>query len=128
MKRIAIGCFLLTAVLFSCKPKSKFDLTDKMLENVPDSVLIVDSMINILADIHLAEAWATENKSDSLNSDQRLKLYYAAIFAEHHVKAERYRSSYAYYSNEPVLMNYIYTRVTEKLNLLESKNIQYKQK
>lgn len=118
-----ISGLLFIAIIVSCKPKSKFDVTDKMLTNVPDSVLAVDTMIAIMTDIHLAEAWAADNHPDSLNQDEQLKKYYAEIFAKHHIHALQYRSSYNYYTNEPVIMNHIYTKITERLNLLESENL-----
>ncbi len=118
------------AVLFvlagACKPKSEFEVTEAMINSVPDSVLSVEQMINIMTDVHLAEAWAQENKRDTIPADVRLKAYYTTIFSIHQVEAEKYNSSFKYYSNDPVLMNHIYTKVVEQLNIMESKQLKVK--
>ncbi len=123
MKVFLIFILFATGILFSCKPESDLELRDGMLQNVPDSVLSVENMITVLTDIHLAESWVNINKSDTISKDDRLKQYYAQIFDLYDTNVKEYQSSYNYYSNEPVLMNYIYQKVTEKLNLLESENL-----
>lgn len=123
MKMILVFILIATGVLFSCKPKSDIEIRDAMIANVPDSVISVDDMIIVMTDIHLAESWAKINKADTIPSDERLKIYYAQIFEMHDTEIRKYQSSYYYYSNEPVLMNYIYQKITEKLNLLESENL-----
>jgi len=123
MRVIMIFMMLVSWILISCKPDSDLEIRDAMMENVPDSVLSVNNMINVMTDIHLAESWSRINKSDTIPQDGRLKMYYAQIFEMHNTDVKKYQSSYNYYSNEPVLMNYIYQEVTEKLNLLESENL-----
>ncbi len=122
MKVILIFMLFAAGILLSCKPDSDLEIRDAMMENVPDSVLAVDVMISVMTDIHLAESWSRLNKSDTIPQDDRLIIYYAQIFDMHDTDVRKYKSSYNYYSNEPVLMNYIYQKVTEKLNLLESEN------
>ncbi len=123
MRVIMIFMMLVSWILISCKPDSDLEIRDAMMENVPDSLLSVNNMINVMTDIHLAESWSRINKSDTIPQDDRLKMYYAQIFEMHNTDVKKYQSSYNYYSNEPVLMNYIYQEVTEKLNLLESENL-----
>ena len=121
--------FLSTLLILSaCKPKSAFEVTDDMINNVPDSVLAVDNMVLVMTDIHLAEALVQENKTDTIPQDIRLKEHYAYIFKLHNIDSKKYNSSYNYYSQNPVLMNHIYTKVVEQLNVLESKNLKVKKK
>ncbi len=110
------------AGLMACNPKSDFEMSDQLLSNIPDSVVNVDEMISIMTDIHLAEAWVIEQPNDSIPNDTKLSAYYADIFANHNISAQQYKSSFNFYTGEPVLMNYIYQKITEKLNLLESEN------
>ncbi|MEZ5013868.1 MAG: DUF4296 domain-containing protein [Chitinophagales bacterium] len=118
------------SVLFihACAPDNSYTLNDKVLAEIPDSIIAFDSMVNIMTDIHLAETWARERSNDSLNQDQRLALYYAQIFHAHNISLQQYNAAYAYYSSEPLLMNVMYQRVTENLNLLESTEASKKNK
>ena len=123
MKWIFILLVFLAVLDTSCKPESEFDLTERMINNVPDSVLKVDKMIDVLVDIHLAEAMATENKTDSIPQEERLKMYYAQVFAIKKIDPKLFQRSYEYYVQEPVIMDHIFQKVTEKLNLLELEDL-----
>ena len=104
----------------SCKPEDKYVVSDAHLKNLPDSVIAFDTMVLITLDIHLAEAWVQEQKGDTLPKDERLKQYYGEIFGIHHVSSRRYKSSYQYYTQQPVLMQELYAEVSEKLTIMES--------
>ena len=111
-------------MLVQCKPKSNLVFNEGMLQSVPDSIIQVENMALILADIHLAEASMQELKTDSIrkHKDEIITAEYAKIFALHKVNYAQFKNSYAYYSDNPLLMNYIYKEVTHQLSLLESKN------
>jgi hypothetical protein len=113
---------LLLTIVTACNPKSEFELTQSDLNEVPDSVIAVEEMIDILCDIHLAEAWVVEQPADSVPNTQKLASYYAGIFLSHGISEEEYKRSFQYYTSKPVLMNHIYNKATEKLNLLESQH------
>lgn len=106
----------------ACRPKERYVATGDMMRNIPDSVISFDSMVNITCDIHLAEALASESRQDSVPKDERLKVYYGEIFHLYNISSERYKRSYDYYVAHPVLMQEIYAKVTDKLNILESEN------
>ncbi|HMZ90546.1 MAG TPA: DUF4296 domain-containing protein [Chitinophagales bacterium] len=122
MRLTLLICSALLMMTFACKPKDPFVVNDQMLNSVPDSVIVVDSMINILTDIQLAEAYVNEMRSDSIPKEDRLKQYYSEIFSMHHIDGTSYKRSYDYYVGNPILMNHIYVKVTEKLNLMESEH------
>ncbi len=113
--------FMLCACVAACKPDDPNTVTDSMIHNLPDSVIAFDSMVNITMDIHLAEAWVQENREDSIAKDERLKQYYAEIFGIYHISSDTYKKSYDYYVQNPVLMQELFAKVTEKLTIMESK-------
>lgn len=125
MRNLLMVCCLLL-IASACRPKDRYVATDEMRNDIPDSVIAFDSMVDITLDIHLAEAWTNESKTDSLSKDERLKQYYGQIFGLHQVSSERYKRSYQYYVAHPILMQDIYTRVTEKLTILESEQSRIK--
>ncbi|MBP7399397.1 MAG: DUF4296 domain-containing protein [Chitinophagales bacterium] len=106
-----------------CKPKSDLVFNKGMLNDVPDTIIQIGPMVKILADIHLAEATMQELKTDSMreHKNEIIASDYLKIMAMHHVEYEQFKSSYDYYSEHPLIMNYIYKEVTQRLSLLESK-------
>lgn len=94
-----------------------------MLNSVPDSVIAPDMMAKILTDVHLAESAVQEVHNDSarVNKSHLVAGYYADIFSLYQVDYAQFKSSYQYYTDNPLLMNYIYKEVTNNLSLLESK-------
>ncbi|MFN3940716.1 MAG: DUF4296 domain-containing protein [Chitinophagales bacterium] len=107
----------------SCKPKSELLFSEEMLAAVPDSILSAQKMADVLTDIHLAESAILEIKSDSVRERRNLIIgeYYADIMSLHNVSFSDFLNSYEYYTQHPLLMNYIYKMVTDNLSLLESK-------
>jgi len=118
---VFISGFFLLMAMFSCKPGNDFEFSPEKLNNIPDSLLQPEQMIEVLTNIHLAEAWAVEMKNDTVSKDIRLQQFYGEIFSKYNTTTEQYKASYNYYASDPPLMHYIYQKVTEKLNLLESK-------
>lgn len=87
----------------------------------PDAALPKEKMIDILADVHLAEAkvidytgW-TQQARDSL-----LVVYYNTIFKMHKVKAADFDQSMNAYMKNPEALSKIYEKVLEKLQKDES--------
>lgn len=113
---IPMALFLAVA----CRPKDKFAFSEEMLGSVPDTVINFETMVNITTDIHLAESWAQERGPDTIPKDMLLKQYYGEIFTIWQVTDAEYRRSYSWYVNQPILMQELYNRVTNKLNILES--------
>lgn len=79
-------------------------------------------MTDILVDIHIVESIVQESQADSIrsNRDKILSGYYGHIMNKHGVTQEQFTSSYDYYTDHPLVLNYIYQKVTEQLNLMES--------
>ncbi len=109
--------------MVQCKPNSDLIFNEGMLNEVPDSIIQVEPMVNILVDIHLVEASMQELKTDSMREykNQIIASDYLQVMEMHRVKYAQFKSSYDYYSEHPLLMNYIYKEVTQQLSLLESK-------
>jgi len=73
-------------------------------------------MVNILADVHIAESLVKDNilKRDSFKFDT-LENYYASIFTIHDVKEADFKSSLKYYMAHPKELEDIYAQVESKL-------------
>lgn len=93
-----------------------------MLDDIPDTIIQVNDMINILTDVHLAESAAPVLKNDSINADVLIQSYYPMIFEHYEISQQKFKSSFQYYTEHPLILNYVYQKVIEQLNLMDSGN------
>jgi hypothetical protein len=83
-------------------------------------------MSDIIADMHLADAIATGLKSGNLDSvNQKAIDLNAFVLAKHHTTKEQFDESFAYYKQNPTLMDSVYAEVITKLS---SKETEYRSK
>jgi hypothetical protein len=110
MRNIVLGFFL--CVLCSCG-------SDQV--TIPSDIIPQEKMMNVLMDIHIAEAGI---KSDySINQDSITQLgvnYYDFIFRKHQVSKEDFKKSFLYYSNHPELLEGIYQKMIEEMSKKET--------
>lgn len=73
-------------------------------------------MVDILADVHIAESLVKDNilKRDSFKFDT-LENYYASIFTIHEVTEAEFKTSLKYYMAHPEELEDIYKQVETKL-------------
>ncbi len=107
MKKFLFCLLLLSACVESPKP--------------PPGTLDKDRMINILIDIHIAEAKAS---GASLRSQDSVTVYYKTleqdVFKKHGVDSTTYYNSYRYYMANIKQMDQIYAAVVDSLSLREN--------
>jgi|GEM_PF-938540 len=117
MTRIAkLGfCLLTFGFLTACQDPTA-------LKNYHPSILPMDSMKLVLADVHLIESY--RNRSyQQIGRDSvpptRVKAFYEKALAEHGVSLERFLMSYRYYQGQnPVILDSLYEGVNQRLNEL----------
>jgi hypothetical protein len=87
----------------------------------PPGTLDKDRMINILIDIHIAEAKAS---GASLRSQDSSTVYYKVlegdVFKKHGVDSTIYYNSYRYYMQHIKEMDQIYAAVVDSLSLRDN--------
>ena len=92
---------------------------------VPADVLSPDSMVQVLSDIHLAEAEATLHPySDSLGIIN-LPAYYKYIFNNHKLDTAMFNRSMNFYLSNPELLNTVYNGILDELS---TRHARYQQK
>lgn len=88
----------------------------------PDKLVSRDDMIEMLTDIHLAEAvfqakrYTTEELSRYTESD-----FYYSVLKKHDVADSTFEQSLIYYSRKPKEFEKIYTRVVNRLTQMQQK-------
>lgn len=82
----------------------------------PADLIPEEQMIDILTDIHVADA-IVDNKYGQQKADLPLtNALYSQIYKNHKITAGRYKSSYKYYEGHPELMDKMYTQVITELS------------
>ena len=98
---------ILCLILLSCgAPKTK----------IPQDILSENSFIDLLKDIHLAEAKFELLKTKGMeNAKNELAHNYSAIYETHQITAYDFDKTIDYYAQHPEQLEKIYTRVLEQL-------------
>lgn len=109
-KFILILSFFLTLTIASC---SEGD-TEK-----PDKVLDEKEMVEVLVDVHLAEAVLTRIRGKGENVEDLTNAYYQKVFEKHEINKKIFDTSMYYYQQNLGEMDEIYEQVITKLNKME---------
>jgi len=91
----------------------------KVIET-PDNLISIETMANILTDIHIADAGVQRLFLKQDSTEFVIKKYYALIEKKYQVSFETINQSFNYYLSNPALMDSIYTKAIEKLTAMES--------
>lgn len=90
-------------------------------DNKPEGLLSKEQMVNLLTDIHIAEARANRSQLRSYDS---IQVYYKAlekdVFKKHKTDSTVYKKSYAYYLEHMKELDDIYAAVVDSLSLREN--------
>ena len=99
--------FILSLILLSCgNPKTE----------IPQDILSENSFINLLKDIHLAEAKFELHKINGMeNAKNELAHNYSTIYETHEITPDDFDKTLAYYAQHPEQLEKIYTSVLEQL-------------
>jgi hypothetical protein len=107
-KLISISILLLT--FFACSEQEVF---------IPDEIIPREQMVQILADMHIADAainYKTLGDTARLNNAE----VYSQIFRKHDVTPIHYQESYQFYLSNPGLMNKMIDEVINELSRRQS--------
>lgn len=116
---LLIISLFITLTITSCKNENSLILNiDK-----PDDLLSEDSLINVLVDIHMADAIISQ--STFVNEEKKTFTYsaYGNIFKKHNISKTRFETSLGYYSASPDELHKIYEKVLAKMSELEGNSI-----
>lgn len=106
---------LFTGILFfsSCSLEQKEII-------IPDYVITQDSMVHILADVHIQEAIMNQYNQEGRHMKMNPVKQYQLIFDKYKISKERYDSSYQFYLDNPSLLNKIYENVVIELTKMQA--------
>lgn len=110
--------FILSGMfLFSCAPGEKKAMAVRSSE-----IINPDSIVNIITEIHIAEAMLRELKTDPKEKEKTAEAYFSQIFNKHSITREQYEKSIAFYQEHLEEYQDIYERVITLLSQKQSEN------
>jgi hypothetical protein len=99
------------AIGYSCKEKGF---------PKPKNMLSEKEMVDILHDMHLAEAYSNQYRIDNSGPKKiESKDLYFSVLKKHGVADSTFANSVVYYSSMPKRYEKIYQQVVDRLNMLE---------
>ncbi len=107
MRFTGLNILLLTIFLNSCSKNT-----------VSTPVISEDKLINVLVDIHYAEA-ATQNVYGAIK-DSLLTSYYDEIYQTHHITKEDFQQSIRIVRKDSRKVEKLYEKVLAQINLIET--------
>jgi hypothetical protein len=106
MKKILIPLVFIVAAFISC---------DKPVIEKPDHLVKEKKMIEMLVDIHLAEATFNQMRYDSIVRNSSSANFYYSVLEKYHIPDSVFEKSYVYYASDPKNFEKMYREVVNKL-------------
>jgi hypothetical protein len=108
-----VGIVLVLSLFFGCSKKQV---------EVPEDVIPRDTMIVVLAEIHLAEASIQVLNVEVKDSLRAVSFgFYHHIFSKHKITQELFKKSFDYYRSEPTYFHAMYDEVITHLSEEQAK-------
>ena len=80
---------------------------------IPETVLTPEQMMPIMVDIHVIEG--ARNGAIMLGDTNGIEDYYAKVYEKHGITEDQFKSSFAFYSDNPTVFIPIYEEVLDSL-------------
>jgi peptide subunit release factor RF-3 len=106
-KQFQFLLFALAIALVAC---------DKPVVPKPDHLIKEKQMIDMLVDVHLAEATFNKFRYDSAMRDNSSANFYASVLDKYEVPDTIFEQSYVYYASMPKKFEKMYREVMNKLS------------
>lgn len=104
------GIFFLTLSLFlACS-------TEKPTEKIPPEIIPFDSMVTVMADIHIAETRMLMSGLPDSTAKTKQSSHYKFVFEKNKIDSAHFKKSFEYYSLHVSLMNNLYDKVIDELS------------
>lgn len=87
--------------------------------SVPQNILPEDTMIQIIVDMHIADAILIEPSVQQKQLVISNKKFYTSVLTKHHLTKEEFQNNIDFYSDDPEKFDLIYERVIEELTIIQ---------
>jgi hypothetical protein len=111
MNRHIILFSVLFFILFSCKHNKDEDTTIKE----PANLIPTEKMIDLITDVHIAEALIVQHQSHGQNVTYYSALYFKTILKKYNISKKDFYENMEYYAYDTKKLEGIYTEVITNL-------------
>ncbi len=87
--------------------------------NPDEGYIEEDKFVEILADIHLADAMVSYELGKDMDALRNVQGYYSEVFQKHNITKEEFEKSYDHYSQDLRRMKSIFEKVQKRLSEIE---------
>lgn len=116
MKNLFLLFAVVLIILSACSPGAK----------KPENLLSKETMIQVMADMQLAEAKVKNLRVSTDSARQVYSIYELHIFEKRGIEPEQYKESYQYYLSSYEEMRKIHTALIDTLNQRQSQIVKSK--
>jgi hypothetical protein len=88
----------------------------KTLPNVPSDIIQKEKMIQILVDVHVADAVLENKNGTDRRVPEQTTAIYTQIYKNHGITRAEFLKSYHYYETQPELMDKLYEELLSELS------------
>lgn len=110
MKKLYLILFVVFIAIVSC---------DKLPYEKPDNLIKEKKMIDMLVDIHIAEATYVQMRYDSIFRNTPASNFYYSILEKYQVPDSVFEKSFVFYSSTPKQFEEMYRKVMNRLSVIE---------
>lgn len=96
-----------------------FSSCSKEEEKRPEEVLSESEMVDVMVDVHLAEAVLTRKRGENQKVDKLTDAYYQKIYEKHNITKKTFETSFSYYQQNLSDLQRIYEQVITELNKMQ---------
>lgn len=89
--------------------------------DIPSDIIQKEKMINVMVDVHIADAMASEQKIKDIKvSNQLKKTYLVGVLHKHDISQQKFDNSIQFYESNVETMLDIYNEVMIKISAQEA--------
>jgi hypothetical protein len=87
----------------------------------PKNIIEKSDFVDIIVDIHLVDAMATDHTLNKITGNPDSLLLYSSVLSKHHVDREQFDASLKWYTQKPEVLEDIYEQAFAKMNKVSQK-------
>ncbi len=90
--------------------------------SIPDGIMSPDSMVQLIADLHLVDAKIAEGGLNDSATKAIAPSYYSFVLKKHKLDTAMFNKNFRFYLGHPAYFNEMYARALDELSKRQAEN------